>query len=122
MSNEPFYFEMDGKKVYLEDQAVCKCDDLPHFPNPDCLVHGAGDYTPKRALRPWHDKCVCPSPCEPHGTIPTEITIGPYFFEWSEKNSEMYIGYGEEVQAMVETCTAERWAEFVRAYMKGSNG
>lgn len=72
-----------------------------------------------RELRPWHDKCVCPSPCEPHGTLresrkalPDEVTIGPFIFEWDKEG--MQICRGEEAVGYIEHVYEDVWRAFLQ--------
>jgi hypothetical protein len=42
-----------------------------------------------------------------------EVKVGPFFFEYSAEQHEMYIGKGEEVLGMIEHVQEAEWAEFV---------
>ena len=48
----------------------------------------------------------------------TEVTIGPFVFEYDERNHEMYVSYPEEHIGTVHDVWAHNWTEFLQATEK----
>jgi hypothetical protein len=60
----------------------------------------------RRPLRTWHDKCVCPSPCEPHGTLVC-TTCGA-----TDPKENVYCSNG--FHALKEDSSRSYWSDPVR--------
>src|SRR4051794_6811126 len=47
--------------------------------------------------------------------IPTEITVGPFTFQYDRKRGEMYVVVGETVEGMIEVHDGDDWDAFAKA-------